>query len=94
MAAVEIPVSLPSLLRPAVQGQAEVPTAGETLEEALQELLRRYPLLGPHLYGEDGTLREHVNIFWNDQNIRWLADTAAPLNPGDSITILQAVSGG
>ena len=94
MAHLEIPVSLPSLLQPAAEGQAEVTVQAETFQGALDALLDHYPLLRRHLYEESGALREHVNIFWNDQNVRWLTDFSAPLQPGDTITILQAVSGG
>jgi molybdopterin converting factor small subunit len=92
--AVDVPVSLPSLLHGAASGKGEVTVTAETFEGALETLLERYPLLRRHLYEADGTLREHVNIFWNDQNIRWLDDPGAPLRQGDTITILQAVSGG
>ena len=92
--AVSVPISLPSLLRPAAEGQPEVTVQAETLQGALDALLERYPLLRRHLYEESGGLREHVNIFWNDQNIRWLEDASTVLKPGDTITILQAVSGG
>ena len=92
--AVSVPISLPSLLRPAAEGRDEIVVEAATFEGALNALLTAHPLLRRHLYDESGTLREHVNIFYNDQNIRWLEDTAQPLRQGDSITILQAVSGG
>jgi molybdopterin converting factor small subunit len=91
---VTVPVSLPSLLHPAADGRGEVKVEAETFEGAMEALLERYPLLRRHLYEESGELREHVNLFWNDQNVRWLDEPQAPLKPGDTITILQAVSGG
>jgi sulfur-carrier protein len=90
----EIPVSLPSLLQAAAGGRSEVTVEAETLQGALDALLGDYPLLRRHLYDESGALREHVNLFWNDQNVRWLEATDLPLTPGDTLTILQAVSGG
>jgi molybdopterin converting factor small subunit len=90
----EIPVSLPSLLQAAAGGRSEVTVEAETLQGALDALLACYPLLRSHLYEEPGMLREHVNIFWNDQNVRWLDVSDPPLKPGDTLTILQAVSGG
>ena len=90
----EITVSLPSLLRPFAGGQGEVMARGTTLEEVLANLFSRFPLLRRHLQNEDGQLREHVNLFLNDQNVRWLDDPAAPVQAGDTLTVLQAVSGG
>lgn len=66
----------------------------EYRDDALHDLVERYPLLRVHLYDEDDAVRQHVHLFYNDQNTRWLESLAIPLEPGDTITVLQAVSGG
>lgn len=91
----EIPVALPSLLAGAAGGRRDVAVEAETLRGALDALLAAYPLLRPHLVTEAGRLREHVNLFLNDQNARWIEDwDAHRLSPGDTLTVIQAVSGG
>jgi molybdopterin converting factor small subunit len=87
-------VSIPMLLGNATGGAREVHVRGVTLQECLDDLLAQFPLLRTHLYEDDGLLRRHVLILYNDQNIRWLETLALPVRPGDRITVLQAVSGG
>ncbi len=87
-------VTIPMLLGNATGGAREVAVTGDTLRACLDDLLARYPLLRIHLYEEDGALRKHVLILYNEQNIRWLESLEVPIQAGDQITILQAVSGG
>jgi len=90
----DIAVSLPSLLSAIMHGQKKVEVSGDTLSEVFDDLRRRYPTLAVHLFDETGNLREHVLCFVNDTNTRWLESGDHPLDAGDSLTILQAVSGG
>jgi sulfur-carrier protein len=90
----EIEVSLPNLLRDSTYRKNPLPVTGDTVGEALRNLLDRYPLLRIHLYDEQGDLRPHVLIYYNDDNIAWLDSLDTPLRPGDHLHILQAVSGG
>lgn len=92
--AVEVAVSLPSLLSQAAQGQREITVRATSLETAIEALLADYPLLTVHLFDEQRQVREHVHLFWNDQEVRWLQSWDVPASPGDTLTILQAVSGG
>ena len=90
----EIQVNVPGLLRPSVGGSRAVSVSGTTLDEALHNLLERYPLLRVHLYDEQGRLRQHILLYYNADNIAWLQSRDAPLQPGDQLHIVQAVSGG
>jgi hypothetical protein len=58
------------LLGNATGGSREITVTGATLQECLDDLLERYPLLRTHLYEYDGQLRRHVLILYNDQNTR------------------------
>ena len=87
-------VALPGLLRDCAGGRRTVWVEGATLAEALAGLDTAYPLLHVHLYDEAGRLRPHVLIFYNDESIAWLERLDLPLQPGDRIQVLQAVSGG
>lgn len=89
-----VTVSLPSLLRSAAGGRGEVEAAGSTLKEVLEDLFRRHPMLRRHVFDDAGEQREHVNVFLNDQNVRWLESFDEPVRDGDTVTVLQAVSGG
>ncbi len=90
----EITVSVPTLLRDSVGGQADFQLSATTLAEALVQLRVRYPLLLVHVWDEDARLRPHVLIFYNGESIQWLDPTAIVLEPRDHLQILQAVSGG
>ncbi len=91
---VAVPVAIPLLLGNATGGAREIEVSGETLRECLDELVVKYPLLQSHLYEDHGEIRRHVVILYNDQNTRWLDTLEVSIQPGDRITILQAVSGG
>lgn len=82
------------MLRDCTGGRPRFSIAAATLEEALAELFRVYPLLRVHLYDEADRLRKHVLIFFNGENIARLDRLDIPAHPGDKLTILQAVSGG
>jgi molybdopterin converting factor small subunit len=64
------------------------------VREALAELWKRYPSIRDRVVNEEGRLREHINIFVGNENIRYSGDFATPLKPGAEISILPAVSGG
>ncbi|HST05459.1 MAG TPA: MoaD/ThiS family protein [Chloroflexia bacterium] len=89
-----IEVNLPTILRDCVGGNTQVTIEAGTLDEALQRLCTTYPLLRIHLYDETAQLRPHVLIFYNEESTRWLERLDIPLQPGDRLEILQAVSGG
>lgn len=90
----EIKVTLPALLAQCVGGAAEVQVQAETLAGALEALVRAHPLLRVHLFDDAGAQREHVLILYNGQSIRWFPSLDLPLNEGDTISVLQLVSGG
>jgi len=68
--------------------------SGDTLDGALEEMCRIQPSLAIHLFDESGGFREHVLCFVNDTNSRETGASKLVLHDGDTITILQAVSGG
>jgi molybdopterin converting factor small subunit len=90
----QIEVSVPSLLADCTGGRNYFMLEAGTLEEAMKRLFETYPLLRKHLYNEAGKLRQHVLIYYNDSNIEWLEHYRIPLQTGDKLMVLQAVSGG
>ncbi len=85
-------IILPGMLAELVGGERRIEVAGASLREALDDLVRQRPGLGLHLFDEAGKLRRHILCFCNDTYTRTELDVA--LGPGDTITILHAVSGG
>ena len=86
-------VRIPTPLRPYAGGQKEVETSGDSVTAALQEIVARFPELGPHLFSE-GRLRPYVNVFLNDQDIRSLNGEATPLSSDDRLMIVPSIAGG
>ena len=90
----QIQVTIPALLSDCVGGRTSFTLEAATLAEALERMRQTYPLLRIHLYEETGKLRQHVVVFYNGENTRWLESLDLEINPGDRIDVLQAVSGG
>jgi molybdopterin converting factor small subunit len=86
-------LDLPSLLRDLLP-EGSIAVEGGTLDEALEDAYRKLPTLRVRLCDESGGFRPHVLCFLNDVNTRWFEGPAPILRDGDTITILQAVSGG
>ena len=67
---------------------------GKSVGDALGDLTRQYPDLKRHLYDDGGRLRAFVNVYVNDQDIRYLEKDNTPLTEGDSISIVPSIAGG
>ena len=88
-----IEVRIPTILRPYTKDQKSVEAAGSTLSALITDLDAQYAGLGERLL-ENGVLRRFINIYINDEDVRFLGGLEAPLKDGDSVTILPAVAGG
>lgn len=88
-----IEVRIPTILRPFTQDQKVVSTSGSTLSEAINNLDARYPGIAERLL-ENGVLRRFINVYVNDEDVRFSGALDTALKSGDSITILPAVAGG
>jgi molybdopterin converting factor small subunit len=89
-----ISVKIPTILRTYTGGSADVAVAGETLSEALADLDRQYPGIGARVLDDEGRLRRFVNVYVNDDDVRFLEDLATSTPDGSSISIIPAVAGG
>ncbi|MHC4549873.1 MAG: MoaD/ThiS family protein [Planctomycetota bacterium] len=89
-----ITLELPPMLANVLGGARRLTVQGRTWQEALEDAFRQHPGLRVHLLDERGTLRRHVLCFINDENTRWDDTRDRPLTEGDTVTIVQAVSGG
>ncbi len=87
-------VRLPTVLRQHAGGQATVQANGDTLGEAIEDLVRQFPGLAGQVVTSEGTLHRFVNVYVNDDDVRYLDKLDTKLNDGDVISILPAVAGG
>ena len=87
-------VRVPTVLRAATGGAATVETTGATIGEVFQGLVERYPDLRPQVLQDDGTLHRHLNVFLNDDDIRYIGRLEAKVGADDTITLMPAVAGG
>jgi molybdopterin converting factor small subunit len=88
-----IEVRIPTILRPYTKDQKAVSAEGATLSAVITHLDSNYAGLGERLL-ENGALRRFINVYINDEDVRFLGGLEAPIKDGDSITILPAVAGG
>ena len=89
-----VEVRLPTLLRPHAAGAATVSADGATVGDVFQGLIAQYPGLAGNLIDDDGNLHKFVNVYRNDDDIRYLEQLDTKLEAGDVISILPAVAGG
>lgn len=87
-------ILIPTPLRPYTDKQEAVEAHGTTVGELLADLTSKHPGLKAHLYNEHGKLRSFVNLYLNDEDIRYLQKEATPVAVGDTISIIPSVAGG
>ena len=87
-------IQIPSPLRQYSGRQASVAVAGKTVAEALAGLVSQHPELKRHLYTDEGKLRAFVNIYVNDEDMRYLQKEATALKDSDTISIVPSIAGG
>jgi sulfur-carrier protein len=89
-----IDVRIPTILRSFTGGAKAVQGSGDTLADLLTDLDAQYPGIRARLITEEGALHRFVNVYVNDEDVRFLGGLDAKVNNGDSVTILPAVAGG
>src|ERR1044071_6026657 len=87
-------ILIPTPLRPYTDKKDAVEADGTTVGELLADLTRRHAGLKAHLYNEQGKLRSFVNVYINDEDIRYLQKEQTPVNAGDTVSIIPSVAGG
>jgi molybdopterin synthase sulfur carrier subunit len=89
-----VTVRVPGPLRRLTNGSAEVEVEGATVSQALQDLESRYPGFADRLYDPSGSLRQFINIYLNDSDIRFGQGLDTPVGENDDLSIVPAVAGG
>lgn len=89
-----VTIRIPTPLRSATDGESSVDIEGTTVAEALRALVDRYPELADNLYNEDNELRQFVNVYVNDEDIRFGDGVDTALESNDEISIVPSIAGG
>ena len=88
-----IRVHIPTPMRQHTEGQAAVEVTGQTVQGALDDLAKRFPAIVQRIF-ENGQVRRFVNVYLNDEDIRYLDNLTTPVKDGDELSIIPAVAGG
>ena len=89
-----VEVRIPTILRTYTDGAKAVEGKGDTLSDLLDDLDARHSGLRGRLITDEGALHRFVNVYVNDEDVRFLGGLSTPLSDGDSVTVLPAVAGG
>lgn len=89
-----VTIRIPTPLRSATDGQSTVEVEGQTVDDVLRALVDRYPDLADNLYNEEGTLRQFVNVYVGDEDVRFGDGVETTLEPGDEVSIVPSIAGG
>src|SRR5262245_4103503 len=93
-APMSVSVLIPTALRAYAGGNDSIQVEGQTVDEALVALTNDHPALKKHLYNNEGQLRQFVNIYVNDEDIRYAGNGAMGVKEGDTISIVPSIAGG
>jgi len=87
-------VRIPTPLRKLTQDKETVQAAGATIQDIIESLETQYPGLKERLCDERGELRRFVNVYLNDEDIRFAQGKSTPVKDGDEISVIPAIAGG
>jgi len=89
-----VTVRLPTIMRSHAGGQSEISAEGSTIGDVVDDVVRQFPGTATHLRAPDGGVHKFVNLYLNDDDVRYLQKLDTPVKDGDQVSILPAVAGG
>ncbi len=89
-----VKVRIPTPLQKLTNNQAEVEGGGATLKDLIEDLERQYPGFKERVCDETGKVRRFVNVYVNEEDVRFQKGEATPLKDGDEVSIIPAIAGG
>ena len=89
-----VQVRMTAVLQKLTDGQKTVEATGGNVAAVIEDMEKRYPGIRAQLYGDDGKLHRFVNVYLNDEDIRYMGGPETPLKAGDVLDILPALAGG
>ena len=90
----KITVEIPSALRRFTEGASKIECEGSDLPKLLQDLGAKHPAITQHLRDESGKVRQFINIYVNDEDVRFLGGDAYQFRDGDQVLIVPSIAGG
>jgi sulfur-carrier protein len=91
---VAVTVRLPTIMRANAGGQSEISAQGSTIGEIIDDVVKQFPGTSGHLKAPDGGVHRFVNVYLNDEDVRYLGKLDTAVADGDTISIVPAVAGG
>jgi sulfur-carrier protein len=91
---VAVTVRLPTIMRSNAGGQSEVSAEGSTIGEVIDDIVKQFPGTATHLRAPDGGVHRFVNVYLNDEDVRYLGKLDTKVGDGDTVSIVPAVAGG
>ncbi|MAE65116.1 MAG: molybdopterin synthase sulfur carrier subunit [Phycisphaeraceae bacterium] len=89
-----VTVRIPTALRPQVGGHEQVSLAGDSVKQVLTALTGEYPDLGKRLFKDENEINRFINVYLNDEDIRFLDNLDTPVKGGDELSLVPAIAGG
>lgn len=89
-----VKVRIPTPLQKLTQNRAEVDSNGSTISELVDDLERNYPGIKERIYDENGKVRRFINIYVNEEDVRFLQGDSTQIKDGDEVSIIPAIAGG
>ena len=89
-----VKVRIPTPLQKLTQDKSEVEVSGRSIQDVINQLEQNYPGIKQRICDEQGNVRRFVNIFLNEEDIRFLKKESTPVKDGDEVSIVPAIAGG
>jgi molybdopterin converting factor small subunit len=89
-----IVIEIPTAFRRFTEGAPKIDCSADTIAAALAELTTRFPALSRHVRDDSGQIRQFLNIYLNDEDIRFLGGESSPLKEGDRVLLVPSIAGG
>jgi sulfur-carrier protein len=89
-----ITIEIPTAFRRFTDGAPRIESGGTTVAEALNDLVTKFPALSRHVRDEEGQIRQFINVYLNDEDIRFLGGEASALKDGDKLLLVPSIAGG
>jgi len=89
-----ITIEIPTAFRRFTEGAPKIDSGALTVAEALNDLTAKYPSLSRHVRDEQGQIRQFLNVYLNEEDIRFLGGETCPLKDGDRVLLVPSIAGG
>jgi sulfur-carrier protein len=89
-----VTIEIPTAFRRFTDGTPKVDTGAATVAEALNDLVTRYPALSRHVRDDQGQIRQFLNVYLNEEDIRFLSGESSTLKDGDRLLLVPSIAGG